>query len=980
MPDSNSQSNPFLERLKGLEYEPTRVQGLVVDMLERSLENEISIEDPGTPAMKLLEMSVMLSTAAIRNDEVLDRKSYPYIALDEADLFSHMSDKDYLNMFAVPGDSVFKMYFSRSEIIARAVDVGTSSIKKLTLPKHTRVVAGGVPFTMQYPIDFLVKRNGALDVVFNLSKPSPLQHLSTNKVEWRVIKVNGINDEGGVMDILEIDVPIKQMMQTSYYTTVSTATVLKKKVRFNNKYCATRAYVRNTAGEWIEIRTTYNEQTFDIMYPTLLLKVVGDELTYELPYVYLLGNFTGRELRIDVYTTNGKYDANLAELDSRQLTVELIDLDNDDRGVFTAPMALLDTRDIRNMGYVSGGRNAPDFRARREAVINNNIGEIQLPVTGGQLTTALQQLGFDSALAIDDITRRTYIASRRYPGITGNEAVSIDAGIVTIRSDFETLVANPSVHDNTNAITLSPDILYKQGLDGLQLVETGELQALDGLDNETLVNRLNNSGYLWSPFHYVLNFDDNKFESNAYLMTTPSVEYTSYIGSNEESGLLVMTGTSRQVEYKQDGYRIRIVADGSSAFRDIADKDVAVQLLINDRSVYGYMNGTILGRNDSDQLIVEFYIRTHWNMMGNEIDLTGFTTKNGSTLYAQSPLDPKFELIWSARLGAIEDVIPGSLDGLVGSHLLDGQFVGIYHEVLAVRLGHQLDLLWTGARMVVGDKSPKRYTEDVYLRYGPRDLTRYEIDPVTGLPVVRVVEGRNQLVVLHAVGEIVQDTSTGEPIVLHPKGNVIIGANGEVEYETDRTTGWWADLTLFDARFKFANTQEILSYVRYISNLSVSWSNQVLDNLNQTALERTKVYFSPKNSIDDVVVLADDSAELRIRPAQSLTINLFVLKEVFQDYELRASIEATVAEDVFDAIAQEVISISDIEESIMTAMPSGVVSISISGLGGSDNYNAVTIVDSRNRLSIAKELFVDSDNRIGIRNNIRTIFRLHGTL
>lgn len=979
MADEN-QGNAFLARLAGLEYEPTRVQGLVVDMLEKSLGNGIAINDPGTPAMKLLEMAVMLSTAAIRNDEVLERKSYPYIALDENDLFSHMSDKDYLDMFATPGDSVFKLYFSRSEVVSRSVTVGNSTVRKLTIPKHTRIVAGGVPFTMQYPIDFLVKRNGALDVVFDLSKESPLQHLSTNKVDWRVIRVNGVNDESGAMDILEIDVPVKQMMLTSYYTTVSSATVLKKKVSFNNKFCAARAYIRNSQGDWNEFRTTHHEQTFDVLHPTLLLKVADGELIYELPYVYLLGNLTGREIRVDVYTTNGKYDANLEELDSKQLSVEFIDLDNDNKGTYTSPITLLDTRDVRNMGYTSGGRDAPSFRNRREAVINNNIGEIKLPVTGGQLDTAIKRLGFDSALAIDDITRRTYIASRKYPGMTGNESVSIDSGVVTIRTNFESLVSHPKVYDNGTAVTLSPDILYRKGLDGLSIVDPVELAGLSNLDNDTLVNRLNQSGYLWSPFHYVLDIEDNKFKSSAYQMTNPFVEHTSYLASNEESGLLVMAGSSRTVEYKENGYKITIVADGSSAFRDIADKDIAVQLMINDRSVYGYMNGTIVGRNESDQLILEFFVGSHWDMKEDTIDLSGFTTKNGSTLYAQAPLDPKFELIWSAKSGATDDVIPGSLDSLVGSHLLDGLYVGIYHEVLAVRLGYRLNLLWTGARMVAGDRAPKRYSEDVYLKYGPRDMSRYQMDPVTGLPVVTVVKGKNTLVVLHGVGDIVKDPVTGEPIILHHKNNVIISDKGEIEYESDRSTRWWADLTLFDARFKFANTDEIKSYVKYISNLSVSWSNRILDDLNKTALERTKVFYSPKNSIDDVSVLADDGAELRIKPEQSLTVNLFVLKGVFQDYSLRSSVEKTVSEDVFEAVAQESISISSLEENIMKAMPDGVVGIQITGLGGNKNYSTITVIDGRNRLSIGKELFVDLDNKLGIKNNIRIVFRLHGTL
>ncbi len=973
-------TNTFLERLKEIRYEPTRVQGIVVDLFEKSLENEVSISDPGTPTMKLLEMATMLSTASIRNDEVLDRKSYPFMALDEEDLFGHMSDKDYLDMYAVPGETTFKLLLSKSEIINRSVPVGTSSIRKISIPKHSKFVAGGVPFTMQYPIDFLVKRNGAIDIIFDLSKPSPLQNLSTNKVDWEVIQINGINDENGIMDILVIDIPVKQMNLQSYYVTVSSGSVLKKRVKFANKFFSVRAYIKNSLGKWTEMKTTYSEQTFDIINPTLLLKVVDDELIYELPYIYLLGNLNGREIRVDVYTTNGQYDANLSEMDPAQFSVEFIDLDSDDDGIYTSPISILDTFDIRNSGYITGGRDAPSFRKRREMVINNNIGEIKLPVTDSQMGTAIERLGFDSALAIDDITRRTYIASRRYPTDKNLGSLTIDTGLITLRSSFVELSEHPMIHDNIDRLTLTPNMLYKVGMNGLSVLSESEINTLVSMDKEAMVNRFNNDNYLWSPFHYVLDISNNRFESNAYLLTLPTVRYTSYIASNEESGLIVMTGANRDITYTQNGYRIKIVSDSSKAFKEIPDSDVAVQLRVLDGSVHGYMNGRILGRNTNDHLIIEFDINTNWNVVDKSIEVSGFEMKNGSTLPIFIDLDTSFELLWCARVGATEDVVRGSLDGEVGDHLLSGEYTLVYHESLNVRLGSKLDRLWTGARMVIGDRSPKRYDEDVYLTYGPRDISRFKIDPVTGLPEVKVVNGKNELIVEHQVGDPVLDQSTGEPIVLHHKGSIILSPEGEMEYESDRFSQWWVDLVLFDARFKYANSSQIQSYLNYISNLSVTWSNDTLGELNDTALERTKIFFSPKNSISDITVIADDSEEIRINPTQSLTVDLFVLKSVYQDYELRQSLEDTIVEDIIEGISEEVVSISDLEEKIMGAMPSDVVSIGISGIGGNMNYRAITVVDGRNRMSINKEMYIDSDYTIGIRNNVRVIFRLHGTI
>lgn len=974
------EKNKFIERLKEVRYEPTRVQSIVLDLFEKSLGNNLEISDPGTPAMKLLEMSVMLATASVRNDEVLDRKSYPFMALDETDLYSHMSDKDYLDMFSIPGESTFKLLLSKSEIISRSIPVGNTSIRKLTIPKHTKFIASGIPFTMQYPIDFLVKRNGSMDVIWDLSSPSPLQSISTNKVDWEVIQINGINDEDGVMDILILDIPVKQMLQTSYYTTITSGTTLKKRIKFNDKFYAVRAYLKTNQGQWNEIKTTFSEQTFDVTKPTLLLNVIDDELIYELPYIYLLGNLNGRELRIDVYTTNGSYDVDISEMNPEQFTVEFIDVDSDLGGIYTSPMSILDTFDIRNNTYTTGGRNAPSFLARRDMVINNNIGDIKLPITEGQIDTAINRLGFDSAIAIDDITRRTYIASRRYPIDSTVNNLSIDSGMLTLRSSFDRLSGLDGVYDNVDRLTMSPDLLYTVDGNGLTIVPSSEVNRLSSMDKESLVNRLNNSNYLWTPFHYVLDLSDNRFHSNAYLLTLPVVKHTSYINSNDNTGLIIMTGPNRKVEYKKNGYKITLVSDSSSAFKEIPNEDVSVQLMIKDGSVHGYMNGVILGRNNDGHLIVEFFIETNWNIIDESIEVSGFEMKNGSKLPILIGLDTSFELIWSARLGANEDVARGSLDMIVGSHLLSGEFVGIYHEAINITLGTRLKHLWSGARMVIGERSPKRYLEDVYLTYGPRDISRFKIDIVTGLPEVTIVNGKNELIILHEVGENVLDESTGEPIILHRKGDIIVNLDNEMEYESNRYTQWWMDITLFDARFRFADNGSTRAYVEYISNLTVGWSNTTLNELNETALERTKIYFSPKNSISDITVMADDKEEIRIKAHQSIIVELFVLKSIYQDYDLRASIESGIVKDIIDQISQEVVSVSSMEERIMDTMSEDVLAIKISGIGGYMNYRTISIIDGRNRMSVDKEMYVDSDYTTGIRNSVQVTFKLHGNI
>ena len=973
-------NNSILADLISVQYEPTRVQSLMIKALEESVGTPININDPGIPAVKLLEMSTMLSTAAILNDEMLDRKAYPYMALTEEDLYGHMTDVDYINMFASPGVCDFKFYFSRSEIISRSVQVGTSSIRKLTIPKHTRITANGIPFTMQYPVDFLVKPNGTIEVFYDLNQQSPLQLMSSNTVEWRSINVPNVNDTGGIMELVELTLSVPQMLQTTYYNTISQATVLKKKIELKNRYFATRAYIKSSSGNWTPMHITHSEQSFDVMTPTLLLKVVGNELIYELPYVYLMGNLPGREIRVDVYVTEGALNMDLSGLSSRQFSVEFLDLDADHGGQYTAPVTALETFEIRSTDIVSGGHDGMSFSDRRDRVLNNLLGPSSLPVTNRKMIGELELLGFEGVKAIDDITRRTFVAARTYPAGGSDMYNGIDAGTMTYRTTLDEMSKYHLSRDNLYAITLLPDALYRVTGDGLRLIDSDEMDALYQMDSETLVSTLNNRNYLWSPFHYVFDILDDRFDTNAFLMTDPKVPMTSYLGSNETTGLTASASSIRSIKYNSEGYTLKIATQSSKDFKEIADRHLGVQLAFipEGESSLAYLNGQYLGRNDANEPIFQFDIPTRWDLSANStMDIQGFAMKSGSTYGMRAPLSSKFQLIWLVAAEAMSEVIANTLDVVVGEHLLTDHYVAVYHEEIEMVLGQHVSHLWTGSRMVIGDRPMARYKEDVILTYGSSDESRFKIDPITGKPEVQVVDGRKQLIVLHEAGDPVLDELTGEPIVLYPKDSIIIGPDGP-EYEGLRSTHWWSDITLFSAKYRFATERTTREYVNYIGRLTVDWSMLLGTQMFDQMLERTAVYFSPKNNLSSVSVLVDDMERTTINPQQHLFVDLYVDKSLYSSHDIRLVLENTIKSTINTEISKEVVSVSKMEEVLSAILPESVITVRISGLGGSSNYTTVTVQDQSGSLSIGKESFVDSDGAIGIRDRIQVTFKLHG--
>lgn len=974
-----STSTDLIKQLEYVEYEPTRMQSIAVDLVERAATGDLKLTDPGTPLVSLVELAVTLAASAIKNDEILDRKSYPYMAITESDLYGHMSDVDFVDMFASPGEATFNLYFSKAEVINKAVRIGSSNSRKLTLPKHTKVTANGVPFTFQYPVNFLVRQNDTLDIVYDTTHESPLQSMSGNKVEWRTIRINSLDANTDSTELIELKVKLKQMRQTTYYETISTATVLKKRVKLQGNYYSTRAYIRTVGGEWTEIKTTHSQQSFDISSPTLLLNVTEDTLLFEMPYVYMLGNLTGRELRVDVYTTAADLTMDLSGLLGTQFAVEFVDRDNDHDGIYTAPLSTLNTFDIRSTDMLSGGKKEPTFVERRDKVLRNKLGPRVLPITQEQLSNALELIGFDTIMNLDNLSKRTFIATRSYPvNPKSVSSTGIDATLMTLRSSIDEISNLSTVADNDERVTILPTTLYESKNGVLSIVPQSTLDTLGSMTQDALVNRINGRTYLWTPFHYVLDSKNNSFNVRPYLLDLPSMDVTSYIASSETSGLIVMSSSSRVITRIDNGYRITIMSDSNQEFKALRDDQIHVQLgFYPDReSKMAYVNGTIVGRTDKDEIVVSFDIITNWDILdNNHIAITNFQMFNGTSNGLYTALHTDFQLFWTVSDYSPIGLEPSSIDTELGNHLLPNDVVGIYQEELCVRFGDELTGLWSGARSLLGDRKPVKYTEDVYLTYQSGDRGRYDLDPDTGYPKVIMEDGRRVLSVLHEVGDPVTDVDTGLPIILHRKGDPVM-TDGTVTYESGRYTMWWFDLVLFDAKYRFANSKVDVDYRNFISKLTVEWTNDLLGDIRDQKLEVTDIYFHPHSTMKHSHVLVDDALEVEMDSVQRLTVDIFVTRSIYNNFDLRKSIELTVKELVYEGISKTEVSTGHIAESVINALPE-LKGIKVHGLGGSKNYSTVTLLDDSTRLSIAKELVVDDDGKMLVKDNLQISFKLH---
>ena len=100
-----------LSNLELYKYHPNGILNISLNRLIDMLDGKIDIVDPSNPFTYLLETSCLNTAFAIQEYTLLTRKLYPRLANNYSDLFLHMSDFDYLGIFAEPayGNVIFNI-------------------------------------------------------------------------------------------------------------------------------------------------------------------------------------------------------------------------------------------------------------------------------------------------------------------------------------------------------------------------------------------------------------------------------------------------------------------------------------------------------------------------------------------------------------------------------------------------------------------------------------------------------------------------------------------------------------------------------------------------------------------------------------------------------------------------------------------------------------------------------------------------------
>lgn len=963
---------------------PAGIKRVMLNQLSQIVKGEYQITDPTNPFIFLAEASAVNTAAAMTHMEAVNRQMYPALALTESDLYLHMSDEDYYGRFATPSRANFMILLDMGEVLNRAVETPVDGIRRLTIPRHTEVVFDDITFTLQYPIDIRVMRHGGLQIVYNNEHPNPLRPLETNIVRWKQIslqgksKLSGLDTDKDTRSRLAIAVQLDQVKIESHIVKFNAASAPIRKLQYSDQFYYARVYNSDVHGRWTEMSTTHTEQVVDPTKLTAVLQVHQGVLTVMIPEVYRNTNRLGPEIRVDIYTTHGDITVPMGGYTSDSFELSWRDLDQrPEDSKYTAPLSLFADVHVLSEDTTSGGTDGLSFEQLRERVIHNAVGPVHIPITSEQMNTTLENRGYSLVKNVDNVTNREFLATKALPKPLGHN-VSAGAGctIASLFTSMEKLTGHRTVLDNGRRITITPDSLYRLDNGILSMVSDNDVDSLLGLTPDNLVRRVHTDRYLYSPFHYVLEHSDHRFDLRAYFMDAPTRGLMEFIEENDSTGISV--GTDRvEISKVSDGYEVLVRTHSTDAWKALTNEQTVCQLAfkpIGERD-FAYMRGELIGLTEEDERVYRFHIQTTFDIDDQDhLYLDSFQMYHLTPRKYPTQLETEFTIFYGVTGLNIPSYVRSGIDDRIGRFMQPTSLIGVNEERVQLTFGHALNGLWSASRTIS--------TPDDYL-YHPTDVpavyteTVFRRNPDTGL--IDFQEGPDGTIiypVLHEKGDPKLDAE-GQPIYLARQGEVILNEDGTPKIKQNRYLTRQIDLLLVDGLYWFVTETSAAEYQAEIPMTIRSWLENDIVPVSKFLLEQTHLYYYPQSTLGSSEVIVREKERVDLPLEQSFKITYYMRADRYRDIALRQAISARTIDIIAQSLQSSVVTHNQLTKRLTESAGDDIVAVQLEGLGGDQQLTSITMTDDSSRLAIRKRLKVMEDGSLGVVDDVTINFIIH---
>lgn len=984
--------------------------GLVIEhaysLLSEATDGTIDIPDPTNPFSYVLEMSAVQSAILHNANEAIYRNQYPRLATEYQHLYNHMFDEHYIGRFATPGRASFSIFFRREEILAKLEETEKNGLRQIIIPRGSVITVNDYTFTILYPISIIQYAHGGIDILYRNETDDPVQILNSNVVDWGYMRI-------GDVEYIEIRPTLLNIKLTQVSDTLTQYPGYVNKWKLSEKFVHCRVYQRIN-GRVEEVYTTHSDLVYDPTKVTAKLTYLGDELRVEIPAIYHNTGLLGSQIYVEIYQTSGKVEDPINEYTHGSFGYQWGKLENiieDIRNV--TPLEEVNQPIILARTMLQGGTDGETFEETRDRVINF-ASYVETPITPAQLKTSLRVNGYDVLKSRDNITSRTYFATRSLP-VNKNDTFNSGAACAmeTVSASIDELASHPDVRDNGRRLTITPNTLFKtdDGIVSIVLPMNNPNYIYGNKASEEYIGEINKLQYMFTPFHYVVDPTGNTINLRAYYLDRPSLYNQTFVANNVTSGFAVSSqevyiekfseGTERNKntgeEELLEGYVIRVKTRVSDEYKALDPDDLFAQMAVlpEGETKFASVNGKLLGYGvDEDteltEYVWEFKIYTNWDVNSNHALVA-------KKMYMLINEPRKVEIglvgdlyfVYGVRDVKVKNYTANAVDRFINKEIIDSdELIAISVDKYTYRLGWHLKNFWSNSIPVQRDEKYLTYKEDI-VRVYQKDV--YEIDGYG-----RFLFDDSGLKIKHKAGDPVMkqaidpitkkpmvNKETGEPIMepvlLARAGDVVIGDDGNPVIEHNRQLTNLLDILMVDGVYYFATDENDVKYRDSIGNTLKDYIVNDLAGLSNRLLENTLLYFYPKRTMGDAVLIIDDGREIHEPMRISFNFTYFLDESKYYNMDLREQITNMTHEVINRHLNYLNVSTTDIITEIKAKAGGDIIAVKMNDLGSSDDrrYTTYTPKDASVRCSVKRIAKLQADKTIKIEEDISVNFVKH---
>lgn len=959
-------SNDFLKEceLSALS-DPINLQVNILNEIERKLSHDdiqFELVGPNNGFSLLLESSTSIGAAiAAKTDNIL-MTMYPQRAITSRDLYKHMSDYDYDNIFNTPATVDMTFTFDKRFLLNNAERVN-EHYRRATIPRDTKVSINGRTFSLYYPIDIdITDASETCLVTYNTDELNRLHDLKTNLISHVKHTVNGI-------EYWAFTVPMYQFVKTRYVETITKTSSFSKEYNAKGFYTC-RVYTKSKDDVLTELHTTHSEDIYDPYVSTakLMLMSETDTLKVSIPQVYMSKDMIkDMKLVVDVYTSDGELDVDITNVNMKNVELNFGNVENEKYSkIFksNSPRCMVIPQSTR----IVGGSDGLTFNELRQRVINKSFGTT--PITPTELANYCADKGFTHSLYKDNITDRYYYAHK----VVYDDGRVIALASIPFTLDVSKINEYTAIHQyRDGSITVTPDALFEYHNDTQSCIplSSSEREDLFNLDKKEKVNAFNTTQYVYSPYYVRLCVEHQYAHAYSYDLSIPKMESLVF---KEENTFTVEQFTCHHVDVEKTstGYRFNIYTTRSKNIEQFDQSEFVLYANIKteDGSYVG-RQATYVDRLDVyDRYVLDFETDYAFSE-SHSLSFINLSDSNGLQLnQSYCSLDSVVNVFCMMNRHIASDTkYPSTLGKDLPQSLLN-DYVPLIKQELHTHFGMYLsralnivDFHLSGEKKATyRENIIKKYEEDVYKR-NPDGSLKYSLNE----------SGDLELEVEHHAGDAYIDDD-GHPFIVHRKGDVILDSYGKPIIEKERNIEYYVDALFLDAKYLISeNDRDVEFTQKGFYNTMESYYSAV-EELSSVLIENTKFFFKPIRTIGNAQYEQGNRYKVTLPLQLEFSFRYHVYDFVFNDASLIESIRSQTISLIEEEISDHDVSMAEIAAIIKERLKDYIAHIDVLGINTYNDMQTISLLDKSVKPSIKEKLSIDNLSRIDLLKDINISF------